>query len=416
MNTDVFSGALARMRAAAEIVTVHPETLARLSQPKQFLEVSLPVRMDDGSLRVFTGYRCAYDDSRGPAKGGIRFHQDVSIPEVKALAFWMACKCAVVGIPFGGGKGGVIVDPKKLSQSELERLSRAYMHAIAKNVGPATDVPAPDVNTNALIMAWMMDEYNKFTGSIEPGVITGKPVAVGGSLGRDDATARGGFYILRDLEKTLGWDPKAKAIKVAIHGFGNAGQHFAKFVHDVGYKVVAIGDSRGAIANDAGIDVPAAIEHKNKTGALPSGKAISNAELLELDVDLLVPAAIEDVITTNNAANVRAKVILELANGPVASDADAILQRKNILVIPDILANAGGVTVSYFEWTQNRAGFAWTLEDVHTRLQEIMVREFRGVHALSKAKNCPMRIAAYAHALGRLDAAIRAFGVAPPKR
>lgn len=415
MNNDVFSGALARMRAAAEIVTVHSETLARLSQPKQFLEVSLPVRMDDGSLRIFTGYRCAYDDSRGPAKGGIRFHQDVSIPEVKALAFWMACKCAVVGIPFGGGKGGVIVDPKKLSQGELERLSRAYMRAIARNVGPATDVPAPDVNTNALIMAWMMDEYNAITGSIEPGVITGKPVAVGGSLGRDDATARGGFYILRDLEKSLGWDPATRIIRVAVHGFGNAGQHFAKLAHDAGYKVVAIADSRSAILTESGIDIPAAIEHKNRTGQLPAGRAISSAELLELDVDLLVPAAIEDVITTSNASRIRARVILELANGPVAADADATLQEKKILVVPDILANAGGVTVSYFEWTQNRAGLSWPLEQVHERLREIMVREFRSVHALSLQKGVPMRIAAYAHALSRLDGAIRAFGVAKTK-
>lgn len=416
MSTDVFSDALKRLDAAAKYAGVHAETLVRLREPKQFLEVSIPVRMDDGSLRLFKGYRCRFDDTRGPAKGGIRFHQDVNPGEVKALAFWMTFKCAVVGLPFGGGKGGVIVDPWKLSTAELERLSRGYMRAIAHNVGVDVDVPAPDVNTHPLIMAWMCDEYAQVVGSRQPGVITGKPVSMGGSLGRDDATARGGYFILKELEQRLNWNPKAQTRTVAIHGFGNAGENMAKLLHPDGYKIVAICDKDGAIYNPNGIDIPGQMEYKAKTGKLKpangadGSRVIPISDLLELDVDLLVPAAIENVITEQNASNVKARVILELANGPVTPEADAILNERGALVIPDILANAGGVTVSYFEWTQNKSGFYWNLKEVHQRLQEIMSREFVNVYSLSHSKKIDMRTAAYLHALLRLSQALEATG------
>jgi glutamate dehydrogenase (NADP+) len=409
-HIDVYANALKRLDLAAAISSAHPETVQRLRQPKQFLEVSIPVRMDDGSLRVFTGYRCRYDDSRGPAKGGIRYHWDVSPSEVKALAFWMTFKCAVVGIPFGGGKGGIIVDPRSLSKAELERLSRGYIRAIAANIGPDIDVPAPDVYTNSLIMAWMMDEYSTIVGSRQPGVITGKPVAMGGSLGRGDATARGGYEILHELQKMLGWEPKTKT--VAVQGFGNAGETFAEFVYGDGYKVVAISDSKSAIYNPNGLDIPAQAKHKAQTGSLlaSGGQAITNAQLLELGVDLLVPAAIENVITEANAGKVKAKVILELANGPITVEADALLHKAGVMVIPDILANAGGVTVSYFEWTQNKSGFSWTRDEVNTRLQAVMAREFHNVHRLSVEKGVPMRTAAYTHALNRLGEALEGTG------
>jgi len=424
MSTDVFKDALSRLDAAAKVAGhgVHPETLIRLREPKQMLEVSIPVRMDNGELKIYKGFRCRYDDTRGPAKGGIRFHQDVNPGEVKALAFWMTFKCSVVGLPFGGGKGGVIVDPWKLSTAELERLSRGYMKAVAHNVGTDVDVPAPDVNTHPLIMAWMCDEYAQVTGKRDPGVITGKPVSMGGSLGRDDATARGGYFILKELERVLKWNPKKDGRTVAIHGFGNAGENMAKLLYPDGYKIVAIGDKDGAVYNPSGIDIDEQRAFKAQTGRLlrpddkdakgkgKGCKSITNEELLELDVDLLVPAAIENVITEKNAKKVKADVIIELANGPVTPEADEILDKRGALVIPDILANAGGVTVSYFEWTQNKSGFYWNLETVHERLKEIMSREFTNVYALAKEKKIPMRVAAYLHSLLRLSQALEATG------
>lgn len=417
-GSDVFADALKRLDAAAAVAgtLVHPETVLRLRQPKQLLEVSVPVRMDDGSLKVFKGFRCRYDDTRGPAKGGIRFHQDVSREEVQALAFWMTFKCACVGLPFGGGKGGVIVDPLKLSIAELERLSRSYMRTIAHNVGTDTDVPAPDVNTYPLIMAWMCDEYSQVVGRREPGVITGKPVSMGGSLGRDDATARGGYFILKELEQKLHWNPKKETRTVAIQGFGNAGENMAKLLHPDGYKIVAISDYRGGIYNPNGIDIPAQMAHKATTGLLKladgkdGNQPISNKDLLELKVDLLVPAAIENVITGANANSVKASVVLELANGPVTPEGDRILNEKKTLVIPDILANAGGVTVSYFEWTQNKTGFYWTREEVQDKLRVIMSREFVNVYTLAQSKFIDMRTAAYLHALMRLSQALESTG------
>jgi glutamate dehydrogenase (NADP+) len=413
MTNDVFSDALKRLDAAARVADVHPETVLRLRQPRQFVEAAIPVRMDDGSLRLFTAYRCRYDDSRGPAKGGIRFHIDVSAAEVRALAFWMTFKCAVVGIPFGGGKGGVIVDPRTLSAAELERLSRGWMRAFAHVVGTDVDVPAPDVNTNALIMAWMADEYAVITGKRDPGVITGKPVALGGSLGRDDATARGGFYVLQELEQALQW-PKQRRT-AAIQGFGNAGEHMAGFLAANGYAVVAVSDSKGGLHRPEGLDVAALVGHKQGTGRLPEPAAarasvITNPQLLELDVDLLVPAAVENAITADNAPRLRARAILELANGPCTPEADRILAERGITVVPDILANAGGVTVSYFEWTQNKRGEYWTTPEVHSKLQAVMSREFASVHALARERNITLRTAAYAYALKRLASALEATG------
>lgn len=412
----VFVDALKRLDAAAKFENVHPETLQRLRQPKLFLEFSVPVRMDDGSLRIFTAYRCRYDDTRGPAKGGIRFHPDVDPNEVKALAFWMTFKCAAVGLPFGGGKGGVVVDPTKLSGAELERLSRGYMRAIAFALGTDVDVPAPDVNTGPLIMAWMADEYASVTGRRDPGVITGKPVAVGGSLGRDDATARGGFYILGELQKRLGWDALGRPLKVVIHGFGNAGEHMARLCHGAGMRVLAVSDSHGGVFNPEGLDIPGLIAAKKKSGVIardksfPGMREIANKDLLELECDLLVPAAIENVITGANAAQVKAKAILELANGPVTPEADAILSQRGVPIVPDILANAGGVTVSYFEWAQNKAGFYWDLAEVHEKLKKKMTSEFAQIDELARARKTDLRTAAYAHALQRLGPALESTG------
>lgn len=417
---DIFEDALLRLDAAFTHATITEESLARLKRPKAILQVSIPVRMDDGSLRIFEGYRVRHDDTRGPSKGGIRYHPGVNISEVKALALWMTCKCAVVGIPYGGAKGGIIVNPKELSKMELERLSRGFIQQIADFIGPDTDVPAPDVYTNAMIMGWMMDEYSKIRRRHEPAVITGKPIPLGGSLGREDATGRGAYYCIKELERRRGWKPGA--IRVAVQGFGNAGQHVASLLHADGYTIVAVSDSQGGIYKPEGFDVPSLVYAKNETRHLQAvychgsvcqtveAQRITNAQLLELDVDLLIPAALENQITSANAAKVKAQVIVEVANGPTTSEADAILNAAGRLVVPDILANAGGVTVSYFEWTQNKAGFYWTEAEVHEGLRTIMMREFGAVHDLKEAKKIDMRTAAYAHALSRIGAAIEAQG------
>lgn len=416
----IFAEALSRLDGAAKFSDIDPEALERLRHPRAILEVSLPVRMDDGSARVFTGYRVRYNDARGPTKGGIRYHPDVHLSEVKALAFWMTCKCAVVNIPYGGGKGGVIVNPKELSRLELERLSRRYVEEMAEFIGPDTDIPAPDVYTNAMIMGWMMDEYSKIHRRRTPAVITGKPIPLGGSLGREDATGRGAYYCIKELEKRKGWKPGE--VRVAIQGFGNAGQHVASLLHADGYRIVAVSDSRGAIHRPQGFDVPSLIHAKNDTRKLRAvycegsvcetvqADTISNEELLELDVDLLIPAALENQITEDNADRIQAPVVVEIANGPTTPDADAILGGKGTLVVPDILANAGGVTVSYFEWVQNKAGYYWPLAEVHEKLHAIMTREFNVVYDFMIEKEIDMRTAAYALALNRLGAAIAAQG------
>ncbi len=416
----IFADALARLDKAAQYANIDPEALERLKHPKAVLEVSIPIRMDDGSLRIFTGYRVRHDDTRGPTKGGIRFHPNVSVDEVKALAFWMTFKCAVMGLPFGGGKGGVIVDPKTLSRMEIERLSRAFIEQIVNFIGPTKDIPAPDVYTNSMIMGWMMDEYSKIMRTHSPDVITGKPIELGGSLGRDDATGRGTYYCIKELEQKKNWQPKN--IRVAIQGFGNAGQHVAAMLHRDGYKIVAISDSKGGIYKAEGFDIPSLIHMKNESNQVKAvyckgsvcknvpAQHISNEQLLELDVDILIPAALENQIHAENAARIKAPYIFETANGPVTSEADAILARNNILIVPDILANAGGVTVSYFEWVQNKSGYYWSEAEVHQRLHAVMVREFNIIYDLAEQHKIDMRTAAYVHALNRLGKAISAQG------
>jgi len=419
-GTDIFEDAIRRLDRAFEYAEIDQEAIERLKHPKQTLEVSIPVRMDDGSLRVFTGYRVRHDDTRGPTKGGIRYHPDVDLAEVKALAFWMTCKCAVAGLPYGGGKGGVIVNPKELSRMELERLTRGLIEQIADFIGPEIDIPAPDVYTNAMIMGWMMDEYSKIHRRRTPAVITGKPIPLGGSLGRDDATGRGAYYCIKELEKRRGWEPPE--IRIAVQGFGNAGQHVAQLLHADGYKIVAVSDSQGSIFKPEGFDVPSLMYAKNQSRKLQAvycdgsvcesieAQQLTNRELLELDVDILIPAALENQITAENADRIQAPVIVEVANGPTTSEADEILNNKGTLIVPDILANAGGVTVSYFEWVQNKAGYYWPLEEIHSKLREIMTREFSNVFDLMTEHQTDMRTAAYTQALTRIGEAIGSQG------
>jgi glutamate dehydrogenase (NADP+) len=417
---NLFEDAIQNLDRAFKFAAIHPEALERLKYPKLTIQVSIPIRMDDGSMRVFEGYRVRHDDTRGPGKGGIRYHPDVNLDEVKALAFWMTCKTAVVNIPFGGAKGGVCVNPKELSPMELERLSRGFMRAIADFVGPETDVPAPDVYTNPMIMGWMMDEYSKMHRRHTPAVITGKPIALGGSQGRNEATGRGAYHCIKEHEKQRGWKPAN--VTVAVQGFGNAGQAVARLLYEDGYKIVAVSDSQGAIYRDEGFHIPSLIKAKAQTRKLQgvycqdgiceliNSTVISNEELLELDVDILIPAALENVITEENAARIKAETIVEVANGPVEGAADPILLENNIFVIPDILANAGGVTVSYFEWVQNKAGYYWSEEKVNTRLHEIMRREYLAVDQVRQSCDVDPRTAAYIHGLTRIGEALTAHG------
>ena len=422
MSDSPFRRALARLDDAATHVEIHPEALERLRHPKSILSVSIPLRKDDGSLEFFEGYRVHHSDLLGPGKGGLRYHPEVNLEEVKALAFWMSCKCAVMNLPYGGAKGGIAVDPKKLSMLEVERLSRGFIRRIADFIGPQTDIPAPDVYTNERIMGWMMDEYSQVVRQRTPGVITGKPVALGGSLGRSGATGRGGFICIRELARDRGWEPEETT--VAVQGFGNAGQEVARLLHAAGYKVVAVSDSSGGVHDPDGLDIPALVRAKNerrKLGALycedsvgdqESGRSLSNEELLELEVDLLIPAALEDVITRDNAAQLRARVVVELANGPTTCEGDEILRERGVTVVPDILANAGGVTVSYYEWVQNRSGDYWTEEEVHARLDERMCMQFHKILEIARDKDVSLRTAAYVLALERLGAAAEAMGTA----
>jgi len=404
--------ALTRLDEAAQHLDLDADVLEKLKYPRETTKVRLMIRMDDGSRKSFMAWRCRYDDTRGPTKGGIRFHPDATMEEVETLAFWMTFKCAVMNLPYGGGKGAVQVDPHTLSKAELERLSRAYVQAFSKVIGPDRDIPAPDVYTNSMIMGWMADEYSSIVGDATPAVITGKPIALGGSLGRDDATARGGYYLVQHLAGQLGLEPGAR---VAIQGFGNAGQHIARLMAAAGYTIVAVSDSKGAIHRPAGLDVARLFEAKGQGSVtrLAGSDGISALpadDLVAVDCELLVPAALEDMIHEGNANSVKARVVLELANGPITPEADAILASKNIVVLPDILANAGGVTVSYFEWVQNRQGFYWPVADVHARLKTMMEQEGEAIWALAKNKGITLRSAAYVHALSRLAGAIEAHG------
>lgn len=383
-----------------------------LKTPKRVLEVSIPIRMDDGTLRVFTGYRVQHNDIRGPFKGGIRFHPNVDLDEVKSLAFWMTFKCAVADIPFGGGKGGITLNPKELSNSELEKLTRAYVRAISDNVGPQKDVPAPDVYTNSQTMAWFMDEFSRIAGHNEPAVVTGKPVEIGGSLGRDIATAQGGFFVFENVFNKMSLDKKKTA--VAIQGFGNAGMNFAKIAHDAGYNVVAVSDSKGGIYSAEGLDIEKVITHKDANGSVqdfPAAKNISNEELLEMDVEVLVPAALEGVITLDNVKNIKAKLILELANGPITVEAGEELHKNGVVFIPDILANSGGVIVSYFEWVQNLRHFYWKKEKIEALLNEKINGAANLVWERMQKSKIDMRTAAYVVAIERIAKALKVRGV-----
>ncbi len=421
MNPDSdFTTALRELDKAVNYASIHPEVIEQLKTPRSTLTVSIPVRMDDGTLRIFEGYRVRHSDLRGPAKGGLRYHPGVNLDKMKSLAFWMTCKCAVMDLPYGGAKGGVVVDPRSLSELELERLSRGFIARIADFIGPDIDIPAPDVYTNARIMGWMMDEYSTIVRRRTPAVITGKPLALGGSQGRDTATGRGGYICLKELEALRNWEPKK--MTVAIQGFGNAGQAVAQLLHADGYRIVAISDSKGGIYRPEGFDVPSIIKKKNERRVLEAvycdqyvcesveAKTITNEDLLTLDVDILIPAALAGVITADLAPSVRARVILELANGPTSREADVILEKAGTLVVPDILANAGGVTVSYYEWVQNRSGDVWTEAEVHRRLDARMRRQFKAVHDLMPAHAVPMRTAAYVLALQRIGEAVDALG------
>lgn len=412
MPSTMLDQALTRLDDAAQHLVLDPDVLEKLKYPRETIKTRLLIRMDDGSRKSFMAWRCRYDDTRGPTKGGIRFHPDATIDEVETLAFWMTFKCAVMNLPYGGGKGAVQVDPHTLSKAELERLSRAYMQAFSGVIGPDRDIPAPDVYTNAMIMGWMADEYSSIIGRVSPAVITGKPIALGGSLGRDDATARGGFYLLRHLEHELGIAPGAS---VAIQGFGNAGIHMARLLDEVGYRIVAVSDSRYGLHVPEGISFDRLLDAK-RGGGLHGLDGVDGARLMQPDdivgveCDLLVPAAMENLIHAGNAADIRARVIVELANGPITPEADEILERKGVTVLPDILANAGGVTVSYFEWVQNRQGYYWTVTEIHDRLRANMEAEGRAVWTLSRDRGIGLRSAAYVHALRRLAEAIEAHG------
>ncbi len=385
-----------------------------LREPRRELTVHFPVHMDDGSVQVFTGYRVQHNLGRGPAKGGIRYHQNVGLDEVKALAMWMTWKCAVVGIPYGGGKGGVIVDPKKLSQKELEGLTRRYATEISVLIGPERDIPAPDVNTNAQTMAWIMDTYSMHVGYTVPGVVTGKPIPLGGSEGRNEATARGAIYCVVEAADHLGMD--LRKARVAVQGFGNAGSIAARLVSEEGATVVAVSDSSGGIHDPAGLDIDRVIAWKGEHGTVvgfPGARAISNEELLEVDCDILIPAALENQITSHNADRIKASIVAEAANGPTTPDADAILYRRGVFLIPDILCNAGGVTVSYFEWVQDLNRDHWSEAIVNAKLKEIMVKAFRETLAMSKVEEVNMRTAAYLLAVQRVADATAMRGLYP---
>jgi glutamate dehydrogenase (NAD(P)+) len=409
-----WTAALAYLDEAAELMCLDPSIHAVLREPKRSLIVSIPVRLDTGDVHVFTGYRVHHDVTRGPAKGGIRYHPSVSLDEVRALAMWMTWKCAVVNIPFGGAKGGVVVDPKTLSLGELERMTRRYASEILPFIGAERDIPAPDVGTDEQIMAWMMDTYSMNVGYSVPGVVTGKPVSIGGSYGRTDATSRGVMYQTLSALKTLGLG--VEDVSVAVQGFGKVGGATARLLHDQGCRIVAVADENGGVMLDRGLDPDAISRFKADGGDLadfPDGDPISSEDLLELGVDVLVPAALESVITEANADRIGARVIVEGANGPTTPGADRILTEKGTFVVPDILANAGGVAVSYFEWVQDLQAYFWSEDEVNARLRRVMEAAFVDVHAMAAAKGYTMRQAATSLAVSRVAEAQRARGLYP---
>lgn len=402
-NDNPFESMMSRFDEAARILGLDEGSYNVLKSPQKSVIVSIPVTMDNGTVEVFEGFRVVHNANLGPSKGGIRYSMDVNLDEVKALAAWMTWKCAVVGIPYGGGKGGIKCDPRKLSKGELERLTRSYTDLMVDVFGPDKDIPAPDMGTGQQEMAWIMDEYSKLVGHSTPAVVTGKPLVLGGSLGRVEATGRGVMVSTRSALAKLGINPVGTTC--AVQGFGNVGSISAKLLAMQGLKVLAISDVTGGYYNPEGIDVDAAISYRDNNGGTLEGfeaKRITNEELLELDVTVLVPAAMENQITTENADKIKAKLIVEGANGPTVASADVILNKKGIMVVPDILANAGGVTVSYFEWVQNRLGYFWTEERVYRRADRVMKTAFEAVHAASLKHNISMRIAAYVVSIGKV--------------
>lgn len=420
MSKSLLADASQRLEQALKYASISEDAIESLKFPQASLSVSIPVRMDDGSLQVFQGYRVRYDDTRGPGKGGVRYHPNVTMDEVQSLAFWMTFKCAALGLPFGGAKGGITVNPKGLSRMELERLSRGYIDAIADFIGPDVDILAPDVYTNSMIMGWMMDQYSIINRHICPAVVTGKPISMGGSVGREAATAMGAYYVIQAMLPKFDLDPQETT--VAIQGFGNAGGILAELMFNAGFKVLAVSDSQGGVYSKKGLDIPGVRRTKEATRGIRDPYCdgsvcevvdydlISNEELLKLDVDLLIPAALENQITEDNAHEIQAKMIFEVANGPTTSAADQILEQKGIYLFPDILVNAGGVTVSYFEWVQNRSGLYWTLDEVNQKLQSRIVEEADRIWTIARSYDISLRTAAYVHAISRLGEAISAKG------
>ncbi len=402
-----YQNAMAQLEKVTKIKSFSDDFIARLREPNRDIRISIPIKMDNGSQKIFEGYRVEYNNALGPYKGGIRYHANTEINEVKALAFWMTIKCAVANIPMGGGKGGITVDPKSLSKDELERLSRGWVQRLSDILGPHKDVPAPDLNTTPEIMAWMADEFEKITGDKTKATFTGKPIKNGGSQGRGAATGLGGFYVFDSLRKQIGLKEKCK---VVVQGFGNVGSNAAKIFSENGYRVIAVSDSKNAIFNENGLDLKKVEAHKKSTGSLkdfskidPQTKNITNEELLELPCDLLVPAAFENVITSANADKIKAKAILELANGPITPEADEILFKKNIPVIPDVLANSGGVTVSYFEWDQNLKNESWTEKKVNEKLLPMMNDATQKIFQKAKENKTYLRMGAFILALERIQ-------------
>jgi glutamate dehydrogenase (NAD(P)+) len=414
LRENPFEIAREQLRRVAATFDIDQNLVNVLGTCKKAVEVSIPVGMDDGSTSVFSGYRVTHNVARGPSKGGIRYHPDVTLDEVKALAMWMTWKCALMGIPFGGAKGGVVVDPKQLSRGELERMTRRYTTEIINEIGPEKDIPAPDVGTDGAVMAWIFDTFSMNKGHSVLGVVTGKPLTIGGSLGREEATARGALYCIRDAVAKR--DGRLDGMTVAVQGFGNVGSFLAKFLHEEGATVVAVSDSRAALYNARGIDIAAAFAHKREHGTLAGLKdadQMTNDELLLLDVDILAPCALEQVITERNASQVKAPIICEGGNGPVTPAADAILEDKGVLILPDVLANAGGVVVSYFEWVQGLQEYFWKETEVNAKLNDIMSRAFEETWQTSVERNMPMRVAAYGLAVRRVAEATITRGIYP---
>ncbi len=409
----IFNAMLQEFDGAARLLGLDPGIWKILTSPKRQIAVSCPVQMDNGEIEVFTGYRVQYNITLGPAKGGIRYHPDVSLDEVTALAAWMTWKCAVAHIPFGGGKGGIICDPTRMSRRELEALTRRYVAEIIDAIGPEKDVPAPDVNTNDQIMAWVMDTYSMHVGHTSTGVVTGKPVEMGGSLGRREATGRGVSIVTREAAKHVGFD--IKGATVAVQGFGNVGSVSADLIAALGAKIVAVADWKGGVYNEKGLDVAAMIDyarqHNKTVDGFPGGEPIDNERLFALDVDVLVPAALENQITMENAPGIRAKVVVEGANGPTTPEAHKVLHERGVFVVPDILANSGGVTTSYFEWVQDRHGYFWTLDEVNNRLEAKMCEAFNAVLQTSLKYKTDMRTAAYIVAINRVATVTKLRGM-----